>query len=169
MPEVAELYTGKYFSTDSGDIEVMSMGQQQDRTPIQFQMIIAAMAKVAKSAFPDLNAVARPANRTPGITQSIAAQQSLASLHNAFLDNMREELLREVTMQCLYRIQEQLRGGKEKKAVRDMLDRVLGEEKADLIETLFTKSEVELVDALDIQLTAASTTINRDGDHARTW
>lgn len=160
MPEVAELYTGKYFSTDAGDIEVMSMGEQ-DRTPIQFQMIIAAMAK-SRVGVSDLNAVSRPANRTPGITQSIAAQQTSRRFTTPF-DNMRESFA-EVTMQCLYRIQEQLRGGKEKKAVRDVLDRVLGEEKADLIEELFTKSEVELTDALDIQLTAASTTINRDGD-----
>jgi len=70
-------------------------------------------------------------------------------------NNMRNFAAR-LAMQCLYRIQEAVKGGENKAAMTKMLQKIMGEEKADRIIALMRRSDIELTDALDVQLTAAS-------------
>jgi hypothetical protein len=68
----------------------------------------------------------------------------------------------QVVMHCLYRLQEQVRAGN--KDVKKKLKEILGDDKAELVIDLFKSSDVELTDALDIQLTASSVSVNRESD-----
>lgn len=158
MSEVEEIYNGKYIPNDGGEITVMNMGEP-DNTPIQAEMISLQNAQ-ARVGVNELQAGSRLGGRTPGITALSALQQANRRFTPAF-DNMREACAGAVK-QCLYRYQERVRAGD--KAAIKQLKTVLGDDKAALVIELFKKKDVELHDALDIQLTAASVSVNREAD-----
>ena len=158
MPEVKVLYPGKYFSTDAGDIEPMAMGEA-DNAPVQAEMIAMSNAK-NRVGVNELNATSRLGGRTPGITALSALQQANRRFTTPF-DNARIANAGAV-MHCFYRTQEQVRAGNRK--VVAQLKKILGDADAGILIDLFKRSDVELHDALDIQLTASSVSINREAD-----
>lgn len=158
MPEIKELYNGKYISSDQGEVKVLPMGEP-DNQPVQAEMISMTNAQ-QRVGVNELNASSRLGGRTPGITALSALQQANRRFTPAF-DNMREAIAGAV-IQCLYRYQEQVRANN--KAVISQLGDVLGDEKADKLVEFFKKDEFELHDALDIQLTASSVSVNREAD-----
>ena len=160
MSEVMEIYPGKYIPNDGGPIVPMPMGTS-DNTPVQAEALTESLAQ-RRVGVNELAAASRLGGRTPGITALSALQQANRRFTPAF-DNMRYAVAGAIA-QCLYRIQEQLRGGKDKEDVASQLKDILGEEKAGLVIELCEKKDTELLDALDIQLTASSVSVNRESD-----
>lgn len=158
MQEMTSSWPGKFIPDDDGPIKALDMGEV-NATGIQAVTMVGGMAR-ERVGVQNLTAPIRSSSRTPGISMLSMMQQANRRFSPAF-DNMRNGLSQAV-MQCLYRIQEQVRG-----ANRDLikkLKQIMGDEKADLLIDLFRRSDVELTDALDVQLTAASVSVNRESD-----
>lgn len=160
MNESEEIFPGKRWANDSGEIKSVDMGEMNS-SAIQAVAFVTQMAK-DRIGVSGLQGPARGGNRTPGITMLSALQQANRRFTHPF--NNTRNFGAGCVMQCLYRIQEQVRGGAEKAATIKQLKKIMGDEKAALIESLMKRSDIELTDALDVQLTAASVSVNRESD-----
>lgn len=158
MGEVSEIYPGKYIPNDAGDIAPLPMGTA-DNAPIQAEAQTMSLAQ-QRVGVNELGALSRMGGRTPGITALSALQQANRRFTLPF-DNLRMGSA-DTVMHALYRIQEQVRGGKDKAAVLEWLNELLGD-KAQLAVELFESAD-SLADAIDVQLTASSVSINREAD-----
>lgn len=161
MQETTAIYPGKYMINDEGPggrIEVMDMGTVNG-TAIQAESVVTAMAR-ERVGTTQLSAPIRSSSRTPGISMLSMMQQANRRFTHPF-NNMRN-FGAQVVMHCLYRLQEQVRAGN--KDVKKKLKEILGDDKAELVIDLFKASDVELTDALDVQLTASSVSVNRESD-----
>lgn len=161
MQETTSIYPGKYIINDdgaAGEIKALDMGTVNG-TAIQAESLVMAMAR-ERVGTTSISAPIRSSSRTPGISMLSMMQQANRRFTHPF-NNMRN-FGAKVAMQCLFRLQEQVRSGN--KDVKKKIKQIMGEEKADLIFDLFKSNEVELTDALDIQLTASSVSVNRESD-----
>lgn len=158
MQEMTEIFPGKFIVNDDGEIKALDMGQING-TMLQGESAVIGMAR-ERAGVQGLSGAPRIPGRTPGISTLSMLQQANRRFTPAF-DNMRCGV-GNVVLQCLLRLQEQVRGGNE--AIVKKLADILGEQKAELVIELFKHSAVELTDALDIQLTASSVSVNREAD-----
>jgi hypothetical protein len=160
MNESPEIFPGKKFDNDAGEIKTIDMGEVNN-TAIQAFQIVTGMSS-ARIGTNQLTAPLRGGNRTPGISMLSMLQQANRRFTHPF-NNMRN-FASQIVVQCLYRIQEQVKGGPEKAATVKALNQIMGAEKAERIVALMRRSDIELTDALDVQLTAASVSVNREAD-----
>lgn len=160
MNESPEIYPGKWFANDAGEIKGIDMGEPNP-TAIQAFQIVTGMSS-NRIGTNQLQAPLRGGNRTPGIAMLSMLQQANRRFTHPF-NNMRN-FAAQLVVQCLYRIQEQVKGGPEKAATIKALKQIMGDEKADRIVGLFRRSDIELTDAVDVQLTAGSVSVNREAD-----
>lgn len=163
MPEVMmnesdEIYPGKRWANDDGKIEAIDMGEVNN-SALEAEAVMAAKLK-ERIGVQNLSAPIRSSSRTPGISMLSMIQQANRRFTHPF-NNMRTQAAN-VVMQCLYRYQERVLV--DDADVLKKLDDILGEDKAALVVRLFKKSEIELTDALDVQLTASSVSVNRESD-----
>lgn len=158
MQEMTEIYPGKFIVNDDGKIEAMDMGVVTGNASQRVAQVIALARQRVGLQSPI--APTRVPGRTPGITTLTMMQQANRRFTAPF-DNMRSGI-GNVVLQCLLRLQEQVRGGN--RALVKKLEEILGEEKADLVVALFKDDKVELIDAVDIELTASSVSVNREAD-----
>jgi len=160
MNESPEIFPGKKFDNDAGEIKAIDMGEVNN-TGIQSFQLVTGMSS-ARIGTNQLTAPLRGGNRTPGISMLSMLQQANRRFTHPF-NNMRN-FGAQLAIQCLYRIQEQVKGGPEKAATVKALKQIMGDEKADRIIALMRRTDIELTDALDVQLTAASVSVNREAD-----
>ena len=160
MNESDEIYPGKRWERIGEGIEAIEMGEV-DASGIQAYSLVTGMSS-ARIGTNQLTAPMRGGNRTPGISMLSMLQQANRRFTHPF-NNMRN-FGAQLAIQCLYRIQEQVKGGPEKSATVKALTQIMGAEKADRIIALFRRTDIELTDALDVQLTAASVSVNREAD-----
>jgi hypothetical protein len=161
MQETTAAYPGKYLINDEGpqgEIKVLDMGEVNG-TAIQAESVVTAMGR-ERIGTTQISAPIRSSSRTPGISMLSMMQQANRRFTHPF-NNMRN-FGSQVVMHCLFRLQEQVRAGN--KDVAKKLKEILGDDKAGLVIDLFKHSKVELTDALDIQLTASSVSVNRESD-----
>jgi hypothetical protein len=161
MQETTSAYPGKYLINDEGpqgEIKVLDMGEVNG-TAIQAESVVTAMGR-ERVGTTQISAPIRSSSRTPGISMLSMMQQANRRFTHPF-NNMRN-FGAQVVMHCLYRLQEQVRAGN--KDVKKKLKEILGDDKAEMVVDLFKSSDVELTDALDIQLTASSVSVNRESD-----
>jgi len=159
MQEVQEIYPGAYIPNDSGkEVKPLDLGVV-NASSVQAVQIILTMAK-ERVGTAQLSAPVRSASRTPGISMLSMLQQANRRFTHPF-NNLRDGAA-ECVMQCLYREQEEVRAGNAELIAK--IKAVMGDEKADLIIGLMRKSEVELFDALDVELVVSSVSINRESD-----
>jgi hypothetical protein len=159
MDEAVELYPGKFITSDNGKVESMDMGMVNPSSIQAFGMLMAMVRERTGTQL--LNAPIRNNSRTPANTMAMMATQANRRFTPPF-DNMRTALSTGV-MHCLYRLQEQVRGGPNKKLVMDSLVELLGEEDGQLVIELF-KQKQPLAHCIDVQLKAASVSVNREAD-----
>lgn len=160
MNESQEIYPGKIWEKIEEGIEAIEMGEANP-TAIQSFQIVTGMSS-NRIGTNQLTAPLRGGNRTPGISMLSMLQQANRRFTHPF-NNMRN-FAAQLVIQCLYRIQEQVKGGPEKAATVKALKQIMGDEKADRIVALFRRSDIELTDAIDVQLTAGSVSVNREAD-----
>ena len=158
MNESEEIYPGKRFAVDDGEIRAIDMGEVNNAA-IQFEAVIAAKLK-ERIGVQNLSAPIRSSSRTPGISMLSMIQQANRRFTHPF-NNMRNQAAG-VVMQCIYRYQERVLDDDQN--VIEKLGDILGPDKAALVIRLFERKDVELTDALDIQLTASSVSVNRESD-----
>lgn len=158
MQEQMEIYPGKFIDNSDGRIEQLDMGEVNP-TAIQAESIVRGMSR-DRTGLQSLNAPLKASNRTPGFTMQMAMQQANRRFTHPF-NNLRNGVA-QCVMQCLLRVQERIRAND--KQVVKKLEKLLGEEKADLVVNLMKSHETELTEALDIQLKAVSVTVNREAD-----
>jgi hypothetical protein len=158
MNESEEIYPGKRWANDDGEIKPIDMGEVNPSAFQASQMIAAKMQ--ARIGIQSLNAPLKAGNRTPATSMLSLLQQANRRFTHPF-NNMRNASSG-ATEQCLYRYQERVRMGD--KQVIEKLEQILGEEKAQLVIKLFKSDEVELTDAIDVELKAASVSVNRETD-----
>jgi hypothetical protein len=160
MNESQEIYPGKIWEKIGEGIEAIEMGEMNPSAIQAYQMVTGMSS--ARIGTNQLSAPLRGGNRTPGISMLSMLQQANRRFTHPF-NNMRN-FGAQLAIQCLYRIQEQIKGGPEKAATVKALKQIMGDEKADRIIALFRRTDIELTDALDVQLTAASVSVNREAD-----
>ena len=165
MQEVTDIYPGKYLPNDTNQpVTPLDMGQV-NASAVQAATMILSMAR-ERVGVQSLSAPMKSASRTPGISMLSMLQQANRRFTHPF-NNMRN-FCGQLVMQCLYRIQEEVRGVDRDDFDDDPLIQkiisILGEEKAMLVINLMKQSEVELSDALDIQLVVSSVSVNRESD-----
>lgn len=160
MNESSEIYPGKIWEKIGEGIEPVEMGELNPQAIQAFQIVTGMSSN--RIGTNQLSAPMRGGNRTPGISMLSMLQQANRRFTHPF-NNMRNFAAR-LAMQCLYRIQEEVKGGKNKAAMIKMLEKIMGEERAERIINLMRRSDIELTDALDVQLTAASVSVNRESD-----
>ena len=159
MGESEEIYPGKRFGlTGDGEVKAIDMGQVNNSGPEAFNVVKQlGQDRVGVS---DLTGPIEDVNRTPVGSMQQAFSQAGKRFTHPF-NNMRN-FAANCIKQCLYRIQERVRTGD--MDVIAQLVKILGPEKAAEVEKIFRSSEVELTDAIDVQLTAASVDVNQDAD-----
>lgn len=160
MNESQEIYPGKIWEKIGEGIEAIEMGEANPEAVQAYQIVIGMSA--SRIGTNQLSAPMRGGNRTPGISMLSMLQQANRRFTHPFA-NMRN-FGAQCVIQCLYRIQEQVKGGPEKTAIVKALKQIMGDQKAERIIALFRRSDIELSDALDVQLTAASVSVNREAD-----
>lgn len=158
MQEATDIYPGKYLIDDDGKVQALDMGQING-TAVQAEGVLRGMSK-ERTGLQGLMGSMRTSNRTPASTTSQVMQQANRRFTHPF-NNLRNGFA-QVVMQCLYRVQERVRGGD--KSVIKYIEKLLGEEKAALVVDLMKKDDLELSAALDVQLKAVSVTVNREAD-----
>jgi len=123
---------------------------------------VTAMLAMARErvGVQSLSAPIKSASRTPGISMLSMLQQANRRFTHPF-NNMRN-FCGQLVMQCLYRIQEEVRGGNTE--LMDKIATILGDDKAELVFNLMKQSDVELSDALNVQLIVSSVSVNRESD-----
>jgi hypothetical protein len=159
MQEVTDIYPGKYMPNDTNQpVTPLDMGQV-NASAVQAVSLILSMAR-ERVGVQSLSAPIKSASRTPGISMLSMLQQANRRFTHPF-NNMRNGA-GQVVMQCLYRIQEEVLGGNTE--LMDKITTILGDDKAELVFNLMKQSEVELRDALNIQLIVSSVSVNRESD-----
>lgn len=158
LNESEEIYPGKIWDNSLGKVESIEMGSVNP-TLLQTAGIISGKLQ-ARIGVQNLSAPLRSSSRTPATSMLSILQQANRRFTHPF-NNIRN-FAAGVTMQCLYRIQERVLAND--KQVIKQLGKVLGDDKADLVVNLMRKSDIELTDALDVQLTASSVSVNRESD-----
>lgn len=161
MQETTSIYPGKYLINDEGPggrVEALEMGSVNP-SAMQAEAVVTAMAR-ERVGTTQISAPIRSSSRTPGISMLSMMQQANRRFTHPF-NNMRN-FGAKCAMHCLYRLQEQVRDGNED--VKKKIIELMGDEKGGLIIDLFKSNEVELTDALDVQLTASSVSVNRESD-----
>lgn len=157
IQEATNIYPGAFIQCDDGKVEALNMGEVNS-TAINAVGILTQMAK-SRVGTTNLNAPLKAGNRTPAGSMQAMLQSANRRFTHPF-NNMRN-FAAKCVIQCLYRLQEQVRGGNED--VVELLHKLMSE-KADKIIELFKHDEWELTDALDVQLVAASVSVNRQAD-----
>jgi hypothetical protein len=160
MNESQEIYPAKIWEKIGEGIEAIEMGEMNP-SAVQAYSIVTGMS-AARIGTNQLTAPLRGGNRTPGISMLSMLQQANRRFTHPF-NNMRN-FAAQLVIQCLYRIQEQVKGGLEKAATIKALKQIMGDVKAERIIALMRRADIELTDALDVQLTAASVSVNREAD-----
>ena len=155
MNESDDIYPGKRWANDEGKIEAIDMGEVNMNGFNASGMMAAKLQQ--RLGVQTLNAPLKAGNRTPATSMLSMLQQANRRFTHPF-NNMRNASAGAV-MQCLYRYQERVRADDE--AVIDKLNQILGDEKAELVMDLFRSNEIELTDAIDVELKAASVSVNR--------
>lgn len=159
MQEVTDIYPGKYMPNDENQkIEPIDMGEV-NATGINAVSLMLTMAK-ERVGVQALASPVRAASRTPAGSMMSALQQANRRFTHPF-NNMRNGAGQAV-MQCLYRLQEEVRGGN--KEVINKIEQILEEDEAQEVLSLMRKKDVELSDALDVQLVVSSVSVNREAD-----
>lgn len=159
MDEATQLYPGKYLVTDNGKIEAMDMGNVNTAAINAFSMLMAMVRERVGTQL--LNQPVRNTSRTPANTMAMMTQMSNSRFTPMFT-NMRNGA-GECVKQCLYRLQEQLKGGPNQKMVHDGIIDLLGEDDGQLVVD-WLKQKRPLSESVEVELVATSVTVNRDMD-----
>lgn len=159
MQEATEIYPGKFMDTSNGDVDAMDMGSVNTAAINAFTMLMAMYRERTGTQL--LNQPIRNTSRTPANTMAMMSQQSNTRFTPQF-DNMREGLA-EGARQCLYRLQEEVRGGPNQKIVVNFIKELLGEERGGLVVKLF-KAKRPLSENIEVQLAAVSVSVNKEAD-----
>lgn len=156
--EVKEIYPGIIIPSDQGEVKVVDMGQVTG-APQAAESFLIGMGQ-QRVGVQELAALGRLGGRTPGITALSALQQVNRRFASSF-ENIRDWVAG-LVVQCLLRYQERVRADDED-VIEDLHD-ILGADKAAALIGLFNNRRMELVDAMDVELTAASVSVNRESD-----
>jgi len=159
MQEAEEIYPGKFLVDDNGAVETMDMGNVNPASIQAFTMLMQMVRERTGTQL--LNQPIRNNSRTPANTMAMMSQQSNTRFTPQF-DNMRNGLA-DCVMQCIYRLQEQVKGGPNQRRVTQGIMDVLGDEDGELVIQLL-KQKRPLVESVEVQLTAASVSVNREAD-----
>ena len=158
-PFLARLWTGKVVEVSTKDD--FSGEKMADVYPssTQSEMMTIAFAE-RRTGVSDLNSAGqRIGTRTPGVSAMSYLQAANRRFTPPFR-NMRN-CIGAAIRQCLYRVQERIRR-KDKAAIEDVMN-VLGDQKGAKFVELCEKVD-NLIDAFDVQVTAASISVNREAD-----
>jgi hypothetical protein len=162
LNESTDIYPGKVWDTSAGEVKGIDMGTVT-AAPVQAVSLLMSFAE-KRVGSQDFSAPGRLGGRTPGITALSALQQANRRFTPAF-QNIRDGVGGAV-IQCLYRLQEVIRKGEDdqqaKAAIEDLRAN-LGDDKANKLIELLMKPNA-LTDAMDIELTASSVSVNREAD-----
>jgi hypothetical protein len=151
------IWPGKVIQANKDEVEGLKMGDIYPSTT-QAEMMTIAFAE-RRTGVSDLQASqGKLGTRTPGVS-AMAYMQSANRRFTPAFRNMRG-CIADAVRQCLYRVQERVKAN-DKAAIQDVRD-VLGD-KADKFLELMNKVD-NLIDAVDIQVTATSISINREAD-----
>lgn len=158
MQEMTEVYPGKFMPNDDGEVKALDMGQVNSSAVVA-EGELRNMSR-ERTGLQALNAPMQSSNRTPvGTTSQVLGQANRRFTHP--FNNLRNGFA-QVVMQCLYRVQERIRMGD--KQLLKRLRLLMGDEQGQRIIDLMKHSDVELTEALDVQLKATSATDNRETD-----
>ena len=150
------IWPGKVIQAQKDEVEGLKMADIYPSTT-QAEMMTIAFAE-RRTGVSDLQVSPKLGTRTPGVSAQAYMQVANRRFTPAFRD-MRGCIAAAVR-QCLYRIQERVKA-KDDAAIEDVRA-VLGD-KADKFLELMGKVD-NLIDAVDIQVTASSISINREAD-----
>jgi hypothetical protein len=159
MQEATQIYPGKFLITDNGAVDAMDMGNVNPASIQAFTMLMAMVRERTGTQL--LNQPIRNTSRTPANTMQMMTQQSNTRFTPQF-DNMREGFA-EAARQCLYRIQEQVKGGPNQRIVKNYIIDLLGKQKGELVIRIL-KHKDPLSRNIDVQLAAVSVSVNKDAD-----
>ncbi len=153
-----KMWTGKVIRASQGEFEGIKMA---DVYPASTQGELMTVSYAERcTGISDLQAQSsRLGTRTPGVSAMSYMQAANRRFTPAYR-NIRGCIAAAVR-QCLYRTQERS-GAKDKAAIEDVMS-VLGDEKGKKFVELMQKVD-NLIDAVDIQVTASSISINREAD-----
>lgn len=152
-----KLWPGKVIKAGQGEVEGLQMGDIYQSTVQAEAMTIAFCER--RTGVSDLqSSQGKLGTRTPGVSAMAYMQTANRRFTPAFR-NMRG-CIADAVRQCLYRVQERVKAN-DKAAIQDVKD-VLGD-KADAFLELMTSVD-NLIDAVDVQVTASSISINREAD-----
>ena len=160
MNESPEIFPGKKFDNDAGEIKAIEMGEMNPSAVQAFQ-IVTGMSST-RIGTNQLSAPMRGGNRTPGISMLSMLQQANRRFTHPF-NNMRN-FASQLAMQCLFRIQEAVRGGENKAAVIKQLDKIMGEEKSARIVALMKRSDIEFDRRARRATDSSKRIVNRESD-----
>ncbi len=156
-----KIWPGKVVTANKDEVEPLKMADIYPSTT-QAEMMTISFAE-RRTGVSDLQAAqGRLGTRTPGISAMSYMQAANRRFTPAFR-NMRGCIAAAIR-QCLYRTQERIKA--KDKAVIEDIKNVLGD-KADKFLELMGKVD-NLIDAVDIQVTASSVSINREADR-QSW
>ncbi len=152
-----KIWPGKVIQANKDEVEPLKMADIYPSTT-QAEMMTIAFAE-RRTGVSDLQAAqGRLGTRTPGVS-AMAYMESANRRFTPAFRNMRGCIAGAIR-QCLYRTQERIKA-KDKDVISDIRE-VLGD-KADKFLELMNKVD-NLVDAVDIQITASSIQINREAN-----
>lgn len=159
-PVEKRIWPGRWLEFD--DPDSMKAEVLADTYPSAPQALAATISMAERRAGINELSMPRPSqvlgSRTPGITALSLLQQVNRRFTPAF-DGMRLATSGAIR-QCLYRFQERLLSGD--LAVEDFLRRLLGTADAGLVVELLRRDDFD--EAMTVQLTASSASLNRDAD-----
>lgn len=159
MDEATELYPGKFIVNDNGKIEAFDMGNVNPASIQAFTMLMAMVRERVGTQL--LNQPVRNTSRTPANTMAMMTQMSNSRFTPMF-ENMRNGV-GQCVLQCLYRLQEQLKGGPNQALVKQGILDLMGDEDGQLIIDLL-KQKQPISQSVEVELMATGVTANRDAD-----
>jgi hypothetical protein len=159
LPEGAKMFPSKNVecSNPSEDIKPLQMGEVYPSL-MAAQQLVTTLAERRVGVNEASTAPGRMGNRTPGIT-ALSMMQAGNRRFTPPYDQMRFAHS-EAARQCLFRYQEQLLAGD--REVRQHLDEVLGPKDGALVAMILKNPKFD--QAVAIELTAASVSVNREAD-----
>lgn len=152
------VWAGKFIaSTDPASFDTIQLADIYPSFPLLFQLIDTLASR--RVGMPSVNQTTEAlGNRTPGIT-ALSVLQNISQRHAAAFESIRRGFGHAVK-QCLFREQEQMLMGN--LDLKMELVKLLGPEDAALYEEALADPYFD--DAMGIELTASSASINRESD-----
>jgi hypothetical protein len=157
--EVTVVTPGMYISTFGGEITPFKMADIYPSSA-QAEALTLSLAE-RRVGVNELTQPQRVGGRTPATTAMSVMQQANRRFATAF-DNVRTTLAGTVE-QCIYRLQEQIKRGNQN-AIEMLRKVILDDEEYRATYEFLYSEEIDLLNVAEIEMTAASVSINREAD-----